>query len=219
MTRKTLSAALIALGCATLSAQAQTTTAARPAANGAARPAAAVPPTAPAAAAVPTNALIAIVQIDAFSDARGGITRLTNAARTLETQFQPRQTELRTMQTNLEKIASQIQTTQAVAKPEEIQRLREQAETMQLEIQRKGQDAQRDYEKRAAEVLAPIQTTINEALVEYARGRGFNMILNATALAGQIIPLSSTMDITQEFIADFNRKNPATAAATTPARR
>lgn len=218
MTRKTLSAALITLGFATLSAQAQTP-AARPPAAGTVRPAAAAAATT-AVPAVPTNAMIAIVYTEGFSAAQGGITRLTNAAQTLEREFEPRRKELETIQQNLQKIATQVSTTQAVAKPEEIQRLREQAETMQLELTRKGQDAQRAYEKRAGEVLAPIQTTINQALVEYARGRGFNMIFNATAMDGQVIPLTNTMDITREFIADFNRNNPATAAAaTTPARR
>lgn len=175
------------------------------------------------ATAAPTSAAaadvkIAVVYTEAFGEPKAGITRLVSAAQGIEREFQPRSTEIQTLQQNLQKLADDIQKTATVSDPAAIQRKRDQAEQIQLDIKRKQEDAQRAYERRAGEVLAPVQTNINQALVEFARQRGYTMVLNGSQMDGTMILINQSLDITRDFIADYNRRNPATAAAATPAR-
>ncbi|MCP9496348.1 MAG: OmpH family outer membrane protein [Pyrinomonadaceae bacterium MAG19_C2-C3] len=183
-------------------------------------PTAARPTTAAPQTAASGDMKFAVVYTEQFLDPKGGINRLISATTTLNREFEPRGAELQTMSQNLEKIATQIRTTQAVAKPEEIQRLREQAEGIELEMKRKSEDGQRALAKRQGELMSPLQTNINNALVEFAKQRGYAGILNGSQLPGIFILIDNKIDITDAFIADYNAKNPATAAAvTTPARR
>lgn len=201
------------------SAVAFMSTAAFAQAPAAARPAATAPTT---QAAAQGETKLAVIYTEQFLNPKGGINRLISASTSLEREFDPRSKELQTMRQNLEKLVLQIQKTEGVALPAEIQRLREQAEALEVEIKRKSEDGQRAVAKRQGEVMNPLQTNINNALVEYARQRGYTAILNGSQLNGVFILLDNKMDITDAFIADYNTKNPATpvaASATTPARR
>lgn len=186
------------------------------------RPAAGAPASTPAATssgATSTNA-IGIVNTSAFGDPKNGITRLVNALGGVTREFQPRQTELQTLAQRVQAIADDIQKTQSVAQPAELERKRQQAELLQVELTRKREDAQRAYERRLSEVVSPIETDINTALTAFARQRNLSMVINVSQLQGAVLLLNDSMDLTRDFIADYNRRNPATAAATTtPARR
>nr|MBA2339532.1 hypothetical protein [Pyrinomonadaceae bacterium] len=65
----------------------------------------------------------------------------------------------------------------------------------------------------------PIETDINTALTAFARQRNLSMVFNVSQLPNVVLVLNDSMDLTRDFIADYNRRNPATAAATTPAGR
>ena len=176
-------------------------------------------PTAPQTAAS-GETKFAVVYTEQFLDPKGGINRLISANASLEREFQPRGAELQTMQQNLNTIAKKIQDTGAVAKEDEIRRLQEQAEGINVEMKRKQEDGQRALAKRQGELMNPLQTNINNALVEFAKQRGYTAVMNGSQLAGVLILIDNKIDITDAFIADYNAKNPATAAAaTTPARR
>lgn len=180
----------------------------------AARPAAAAPQTAASG-----EMKFAVIYTEQFLDPKGGINRLISATSSLEREFDPRRKELETLRQNLDKIATQIQTTQNVSDAAALQRLREQAEGIDLEIKRKSEDAQRSLAKRQGELMNPLQTNINNALVEFAKQRGYTAVMNGSQLAGVLILIDNKIDITDAFIADYNAKNPATASAATPARR
>lgn len=182
----------------------------------AARPAAAAPQTAAASG----ETKFAVIYTEQFLNPKGGINRLISANASLEREFDPRSKELQTMQQNLNTIAKKIQDTAAVAKEGEIQRLQEQADGITVEMKRKQEDGQRALAKRQGELMNPLQTNINNALVEFAKQRGYTGVWNGSQLPGILILIDNKIDITDAFIADYNAKNPATAAAaTTPARR
>ncbi|MEJ7575553.1 MAG: OmpH family outer membrane protein [Pyrinomonadaceae bacterium] len=184
------------------------------------RPAAGAPASTPAATsgASSTNP-IGIVNTAAFGDPKNGITRLVNALGGVNREFQPRQTELQTLAQRLQAIADDVQKTQGVAQPAELDRKRQQAEQLQIELTRKREDAQRAYERRLGEVVTPIENDINTALTAFARQRNLSMVINVSQLPNAVLVLNDSMDLTRDFIAEYNRRNPATAAATTPPAR
>src|SRR6266536_2542812 len=145
-------------------------------------------PAAPATSANIPDSKIALIDSSAFSDEKQGIVRLVAAIKRVNSEFQPKQAELQTLQQQIDKI-----------------------ELMKKDMQRKGEDAQAAFDKRMQAVLGPISEDISKALDAYAKSRGITLILDVTKFQG-IVSASDSLDITRAFITEFNSKNPATAS-------
>lgn len=181
------------------------------------RPAAA-PATTPAqtSASIPESK-IALIYSDAFLDAKTGIARFTTLVTTLNREFQPRQTELQTMQqriTTLTNEVNQAQAASAVVDPKSTQAKIDTLEQLKKDYQRKGEDAQAAYNKRRQDIFQPLQDDIGKALELYAKQRNINVIIDASQVP--LVYGSEAIDITRAFINEYNSKNPATASVTPP---
>lgn len=177
-------------------------------------------PAAPAAGAQTAIAegKFAVVDTDAFQDPKEGIARLVSAAATVDREFKPRRDEIQQLQTRYEALGKQIQDTQKLADPKALQNLAEQAETLKNDIERKQQDGQRAIQKRWAELSGPIFTDINNALRAYAQARGISVVFDLSKMEGVVMIVNPNgIDLTAGFIAEYNQRNPATAAAAAPA--
>jgi Skp family chaperone for outer membrane proteins len=180
------------------------------------RPAGAAPAQAPAqttAAPVPESK-IALIYSDLFLDSKTGIARFNTLVSNLNREFQPRQTELQGLQTRIQALTDDIQKTAAVADPKTLQTKQDQLEQMKKDFQRKGEDAQAAYDRRRKEMFTPLQDDIGKALEVYAKGHNINVIIDGSQVP--LVYAADALDITRAFINDFNSKNPATAAVTTP---
>lgn len=171
------------------------------------------------AQAVPATKIGWIVTSD-FGDAKVGITKYLNATKAVEDEMKPRALELQTLQTKINTIADDLtkMTTNsavpvdpkaAAAKQEEGQRLRREYEFKQKE-------AQAAYEKRRAEVIGPITNNILQALQEYAKLKGYAVVLDVTAMGAAdqpnpVLVFDPSADITKDFITYYNAR-PATTA-------
>lgn len=169
--------------------------------------------TTPQTAATLPEAKIALVDTDVFLDEKAGIARLIAAAKRVEGEFQPRRTELQTLQQQVEKATADLQKAAPVQDQKVTAQQQEKIDQMKKDFQRKGEDAQAAYQKRIQEVLGPIYEDIDKALGEFAKARGITLIIDVTKMQG-ILSASSSTDITQPFISEFNSKNPATASLT-----
>ena len=177
------------------------------------RPAANPPAAAPQTVAVPDSKM-AMIYSDAFLDPKNGIARYNSLLTTLNKEFQPRQTELQGMQTRIQTLTKEIDDTQAVAAPDALRQKREQLEQLNTDFKRKGEDAQAAYAKRRQEIFMPLQTDIGKALEAFAKARGITVIVDGSQVP--VVYAADNIDITRAFIAEFNSKNPATAAVTKP---
>jgi Skp family chaperone for outer membrane proteins len=179
------------------------------------RTAAAAPVQAPAqtSAAVPESK-IALIYSDAFLDSKTGIARFNTLVTTLNREFQPRQTELQGLQQRIQSLTDDITKTAAVADPKTTQTKQDQLDQMKKDFQRKGEDAQVAYDRRRKEIFTPLQDDIGKALEVYAKGHNINVIIDGSQVP--LVYAADALDITRAFINDFNSKNPATAAVTTP---
>jgi Skp family chaperone for outer membrane proteins len=187
-------------------------------AQGGARPAA-PPATQPAAGGTAAGTTkIVVIDSAAFTDDKEGITRVINAAKTLETQFQPQRAELQGMQDRLNALRADIQKKQTLQDPKVTQQQVEQADQLEVQLKRKLEDAQSQYQRRRAEVLGPLQDDVFTALQAFAQARGIGLIIDVNALrdpnlANPILYVANNIDVTKEFVAEYNRTHPATAAA------
>jgi outer membrane protein len=158
---------------------------------------------------------IALVNTDEFADEKTGITRLVSAMKRVDGEFQPRRTELQTLQQQIEKATADLTKATPVQDQKVTQQQTEKIELMKTEFKRKGEDAQAGYQKRLQDVLGPVYDDIGKALDAYAKAHGITLILDVTKVQG-IVSASESLDITRSFITEFNSKNPATASLTPP---
>ena len=188
--------------------------------GGAARPnptpAAATPPAA-TQAALPMSKM-AIIYTDLFLDPKTGIAKFNSVIAKLNGEFQKTKDELTQMQTRGTALETEINKLReapegAPVDQRSLQAKIDQLDQLKKDIQRKGEDAQANYNRRRQELFGPLQDEIGKALEAFAKARGINVIIDAAQVP--LLYASESIDITRAFIADFNSKNPATAATTT----
>jgi outer membrane protein len=169
------------------------------------------PATAPQTVAVPDSKM-AMIYSDMFLDPKTGIARFTSLLNTLNREFQPRQAELQGLQTRINTLSKEIDDTQSVADPNAIRQKRDQLAQLNTDFKRKGEDAEAAYTKRRQEIFLPLQQDIGKALEAFAKARGITVIVDGSQVP--FVYAADSIDITRAFIAEFNSKNPATAAVT-----
>lgn len=178
------------------------------------KPGANAPAAAPQSTTVVPDSKMALIYSEAFSDPKSGIARFAILLNTLNREFQPRQTELSTLEQKIQQLTKEINDTQAVADPKALQQKRDQLEQFQTDYKRKGEDAQAAYNRRRQEIFSPLQEDIGKALEAFAKARGITVIVDGSQVP--VVYAADSIDITKAFIADFNSKNPATASVTQP---
>jgi Skp family chaperone for outer membrane proteins len=181
------------------------------------KPAAPAPQTPTQAAVSVPESKIALIYSDAFLDAKTGIARFNTLVTTLNREFQPRQTELQTMQQRITALTDEVNKMQAgssVVDPKSIQTKMDTLEALKKDYQRKGEDAQAAYNKRRQDIFQPLQEDIGKALEIYAKQRNINVIIDGSQVP--LVYAADSIDITRAFINEFNSKNPVTASIAPP---
>lgn len=198
-----------------LSAFAQQPAGGRPATTPATRPAAPAATSPAPSGGASASANIAIIDISAFGDEKAGIARLMNAYATLRREFKPRQDELQTLRTRYEALGKELEQIKNVSDDKTLNAKAEQMQNLEKEIKRKGEDAQAAVQKREDELTSPVWDDINNALRAFAAQRGISLIFEKSKLAsnGLLFVVNDSVDITRAFIAEYNQRNPASAAA------
>lgn len=160
---------------------------------------------------------VAIIDSGAFADEKQGIQRIVAAVKRVESEFQPRRTELQGLQTRYNQLLDEIKRLQGnnAVEPNSIQQKVEQAEQLKKELERKYQDAQEAYQKRMGEALRPLQQDVSKQLEAFAKQRGIAVVMDA-AQNPSILYVGDGVDITAEFVKDYNQRNPANAASNRP---
>lgn len=180
------------------------------------------PTTPPATASVslPTSKM-AVIDTNAFLDPKAGITKFNAALTKLNAEFTAPKNELTGLQQRAQTLQDELtKLQQAASNPNTpidtntVRQKSDQLEQLKKDIQRKGEDAQANYNRRREEIFAPLQEEVGRALEAFAKARGINVIIDAAQVP--LLYADINIDITRAFIADFNSKNPATAAATPP---
>ena len=160
---------------------------------------------------------MAVINSDAFLF-KDGIAKFSSAVNKLNGEFQKVKDDLTQMQTRATTLEAEINKLREAPEGTPIDQKSLQAKIDQLEqlkkdIQRRGEDAQTSYNRRRQELFTPLQAEIGTALEAFAKARGINVIIDAAQVP--LLFADEKIDITRAFIADFNSKNPVTAASTT----
>ena len=167
-------------------------------------------------AATPAN--IAIIDSSAFSDDKQGIARVMAAMQQIETKFQPLRTELRGMRDRLNTMRADLQKKRGVQDAATTAKQTDEADQLEVQIKRKSEDAQAAYQRESLAMLDPLQKDIGNALTAYAQSHGVTLLIDANRVP--IVYAANSIDITKDFITEYNRTHPAGPVTTTaPAAR
>lgn len=164
-------------------------------------------------AATPAN--IAVIDSSVFTDAKNGIGRVMAAMQQIEAKFTPLRTEIRGMRERLSTMRSDIQKKRQIQDANTTAQQTEAADNLELQIKRKAEDAQSAYQRESLAVLDPLQKDIGTALTAYAQSKGISLLIDANRVP--IVYAANSLDVTQDFIADYNRTHPAGPATAAPA--
>ena len=165
---------------------------------------------------------IGLVNVSAFADEKAGITRFRSALSSLDPEFKPLNDQLNTKRTRYQTLAAQIQEANKpkpagvpVGTPPNLSSQIEEAQNLEVEITRLQEDGKRKYESRYATVVGPIFNDIIKGLNDFAKQKGYSMILDGGKLeeAGILMGFDDKYDVTKEFIAFYNAR-PAGSATT-----
>ena len=167
----------------------------------------ATPPTRPAAA--PAN--VAVIDSRAFSDEKAGIARVMTAMKALDAKFDPLKAELRGMRDRLNTMRADIDKKRSIQDQRMTAQQIEEADRLELTIKRKAEDAQTSYQKETLAALEPLQQDIVNALATYAQAKGISLLIDINRVP--VIYASTSLDVTKDFIADYNRTHPAIGGA------
>jgi Skp family chaperone for outer membrane proteins len=170
---------------------------------------------------------VGIIDTSLFADDKRGIQKFIAAYKQLETEFNPRRTDITGIENRLKTIQADFTKMQTeAAKPgspvsaESVQKKLEEGQNLQIEYNRKVEDYKQAVQKREAALVGPIYQDIGKALQDYAKRNGFTAIIDISKdQAGMIlVPDIAAVDaVTTDFIKFYNAR-PAGTAAATPAK-
>jgi hypothetical protein len=160
---------------------------------------------------------VALIDTNAFTDPKHGITRLVNALSLVEKEFEKRHAKMLELHNLLLRQPSgpgfmgPIPTDPRPMTPERRKQLKEDAEKMRRSFEWEQKELQRAYDKRREEVRIPIFEDILRSLEAFAKARGITLLIDVNNLSCPIscqIESAADINITREFIAAYNRLHP-----------
>jgi len=178
-------------------------------------------------AQAPAVGKIGLVDTGAFFDDKpgAGIPKLKNAVSSVNAEFKTVNDELTTLTGQYQQKVDEynkLKGSSVPTKPEDLQSKATAIQDLETTIKRKQEDAKAKYDRRMGQVVDPINADIVKALNDYARSKGYAIILDGAKLeqSGVLLGFDDKYDITKDFITFYNTR-PATAgttaAATAPA--
>ena len=221
-TRKILLSLMLVAGAFTLVAAqvrpSATPTPLRPAATPTPTPARPAAPQTPIADVPVPQSKIALIDTSMFADETKGIFRFIDAVKSIQQPLAAQNQELVNLQNRLNALVEEIRKLRQVPQPDQrlIQAKQEEGTRLQQDFNTKKQRRDEDLEKLYRQVTAPISEQIGKAMDQFARERGITMTLDLSKLLPAMLTALPAVDVTDAFIADFNRKNPRTGTSPRP---
>lgn len=164
---------------------------------------------------------IGIINTLAFDDDKAGITKYVKAMNSLETEFKPVGDELNTMGTKIQALQTEIQKLQNTTQSspnvpintQTVNAKLEEYDKLGREFKFKQEDAKARFDRRRQVVLGPILQDIGNAMQEFAKQKGYAVIMDAAKMeeAGILLAFTDNIDVTKEFVAFYNARPAGTA--------
>jgi outer membrane protein len=195
----------------TLSALAQTGSAATPSSPGAtpANPPAAAPAT--PSSAQPSTVALTGTKVGAINieGAIFGSNEGRKEVEVLQKKFEPKQNELKSQNDELESLKKQLDTQGPKLNEDAAANLKKQIESKQKLFDRAVQDAQEEYGSQQQDIASKVLQKMAPMIVQYAKDNGFGMIVDTSKPWPQspILVAGEGVDITKQVVDLYNAQS------------
>ncbi len=184
--------------------------------NAAAQTPAAAPSAAPAAAAGPAKVAVIAFQV-AVAQTNEGQRDFAD----VQKKFEPKRTELKAMNDEIENLKKQLQAQGEKLSPAESASRTKTIDEKTKQLQRQAEDAQNDFQGAVQDMYNTLASKVFEVVDSYAKQNGYTLVLDASQQQSPILWASESTNITQPVIAAYNAKSgvpaPPPAAPSAPA--
>src|SRR5262245_51512608 len=160
---------------------------------------------------------IAYINTAAF---RNGIFELKGKLDALNTEFDPKNKEVQGMEDELTNLKNKINNQGATVSVQVRNQWADEYTEKEKIYKRKTEDYNALGTRRVSEISQPVYDKVGKFLEQYCQSRGIVMVMEGGAAqqAGVLLYAAQATDITDDFIKEYNKANPAPAgAAPTPA--
>lgn len=137
----------------------------------------------------------------------------------LNKQFEPRVRDLELLAGQIQSRENTLKTQGDSLTPAKRAELTEQVESLKREYQRKGEDLEADGGRARDIALKPISEKLDRFAREYAAKKGISVLVDLAGAynSGILVWFEPRLDVTEDFVKEYNKANPvAGAAPTTP---
>jgi outer membrane protein len=147
------------------------------------------------------------------------INELKSKLDALNTEFDPKKKEVQGEEDALNNLKNKINTQGAAVSVQVRAQWVDEASDKEKTLNRKKEDYNLIGQRRLAEVTQPIYDKVGKFLEGYCQQRGIVMVLEGGAAqqAGILLFAAQATDITDDFIKEYNKANPASGGAAAPA--
>ncbi|HEX3819305.1 MAG TPA: OmpH family outer membrane protein [Candidatus Sulfotelmatobacter sp.] len=133
----------------------------------------------------------------------------------LQKKFEPKQSELKGQNDELETLKKQLSTQQDKLNEEALANLKKQIEGKQKTFDRAVQDAQEEFNNQQQEIFSRILQKVAPVVVNYAQDNGYGMIIDTSKQwpQGPVLIAGEGVDITKSVVDLYNTKSGVAAPA------
>jgi outer membrane protein len=133
----------------------------------------------------------------------------------LNRQFEPRVKDVQGLADRINALEQTIKTQANTLSAATMAEKTEQLESMKKDYQRKAEDLQADANRARDKAFEPIQAKLGKFAEQYTASRGIVMLIDlANAVqSGTLLWYDPRSDVSQDFINEYNKANPAAVAA------
>ena len=164
---------------------------------------------------------IGLINVTAFGDEKAGITKYKNGLAAVDNSLAGVNNELKSLSSRYQTATAEYQSMQKATPPPSgavRQSKADEIQALETAIKRKQEDGKAQYNKLYSDIMSPIVNDILKALNDYAKQKGYAVILDGAKLeeANILWGFDDRYDVTKDFVIFYNARSAGTAAAAKP---
>ncbi|PYP87349.1 MAG: hypothetical protein DMF61_10055 [Blastocatellia bacterium AA13] len=138
----------------------------------------------------------------------------------LNRRYEPQVKGLQDQADRINALETTIKSQSNVLTPARVAEMTEQLAQMKREYQRKAEDLQAEGERTKNQALEPVKKKMGAFMQDFAAKRGIAVMIDLAAAfeSNNIIWYDTRVDVTQEFVAEYNKANPSAGHTAAPAK-
>jgi outer membrane protein len=158
---------------------------------------------------------VAVINTQVFP---GTVLELKQKYEQVNNQFKDRFQKLQALAEQMKGMENDLRTKQGVLAPDKYQELQANYQETKKRGEREQEDFNADADKALDAATKPVRDKMTQFLNTYAAQKGIVVVINlaGAAQSGSLAYWNPGLDITEDFVAEYNKANPVAGVTATP---